>query len=284
MTRTHGWKRRAPLVALLALAPLAKAYPTSPAGMVRIPSSSIVLGSSMDEVIRATLECGQASTTCRLEDFTSEISAEQGVRVRSFFLDRFEISQADYQGCVDRARCTRPASHFGGDLLQGKSLPVVFVDWYQATTFCQQRGARLPSEAEFETASRGATRRYPWGQLFHHRLSNAGSQDAPYTSSRDGVELLAPVSAFPQGATPLGVYQLAGNVAEWTSSKESAHGNATKSSAYVVKGGSFSSPPVSHRGAARRFAKPGARLADVGFRCAKDTAPEIRPAESKDQK
>jgi len=88
--------------------------------------------------------------------------------------------------------------------------PVTEVTWHGAVAYCAWRGLRLPSEAEWEAAARGREgRRYPWG-------------DAPVTDERAVHDRrrgeTAPVATHPAGATPRGVHDLAGNLAEWTSS------------------------------------------------------------------
>ena len=101
----------------------------------------------------------------------------------------------------------------------------MWVNWEQARAFCEWRGARLPSEAEWERAAgfdpdRGVKTLYPWGDEFAGDLLNycdaSCSAEHLDTSFDDGYRDVAPVGSYPEGRSLVGAYDMLGNVAEWT--------------------------------------------------------------------
>ncbi len=237
----------------------------------RIPKTSLRLGTDLDGIISATEQCSRERKTrpCEPEDFAIEQTDDRVIHVASFYLDRTEVSVGDYGQCIRAGRCGELPYERLPLEFRRPELPVVLVTHSDATTYCEFRGARLPTEAEYEAAARGAElRTFPWGFLDNHKRANSGTSSLATSDGQDGFDLLAPVGAFAQGSTPQGVLQLAGNVAEWTSTGFGPHGEQAKPGEFVVKGGSFASPRVQLRATSRTGQSPGTRAPDIGFRCA----------------
>jgi formylglycine-generating enzyme required for sulfatase activity len=140
------------------------------------------------------------------------------VYLDAFFMDIYEVTNAKYAQCVAEGPCTLPSKDYS-NLRESyynnpayADYPVIWVDWNQANTYCDWVGKRLPTEAEFEKASRdNSTRMYPWGdQMPNCNLTNFQA-DAGHC-----VNDTTPVGSYPTGASPYGVLDIAGNVGEWT--------------------------------------------------------------------
>ena len=257
-----------------------------PAPMIRIGASSFQMGSDEADVARELGDCAREAYGHRCSPaFFSNETPRHPVTVSSYWIDRFEVSVADYERCVEVGRCEpRPTSE-ATRRFDRPDFPVTRVTWNDAAAYCVFRGARLPTEAEFERAARGLVgRRYPWGNLFNSRATNHGRFGWDVTEDADGYVELAPIGSFPDGITPDGVHDLAGNVAEWVLDRYAPSYDAAAatdprgpglggSNLRVVRGGSYAQPRFRVRGAARAFAEPGERRSTLGFRCAKSETP-----------
>ncbi|MBF93909.1 MAG: hypothetical protein CMH58_01960 [Myxococcales bacterium] len=199
---------------------------------------------------------------------------QRTVALPDFYIDRYEVTNAAYEICVDLGVCRR--SRFQKDPILGHERhPVVGVSWYDAERFCSWVGRRLPTEAEWERAVRGGDgRRYPWGEDVGDLASRANLRGA-----EDGSELTLPVDTLPDGRSPEGLYHGAGNAAEWVEDQydplvyrrmvQKLPPEPQEGDTRVVRGGSYRDVVFSARTSVREHRAPGSRWDNVGFRCAR---------------
>ncbi|HTQ05399.1 MAG TPA: SUMF1/EgtB/PvdO family nonheme iron enzyme [Polyangiaceae bacterium] len=243
--------------------------------MLRVVAGRFVMGSTADEALEASALCAReplGPDRCDEHTFANE-TPRRVEPLGSYWLDRSEVTAGDYDRCAARGLCARRALD-GARRFAASELPATFVSADEAETYCRARGARLPSEAEFERAARGsAGRRYPWGELYNGKLANHGREGFDNVDWSDGYAELAPVRSFPNGRTPDGFFDLAGNASEWTRDQYSDRYGTPPSPGHsgerVVRGGDFTSSAAFLRGAARRPLAGDERKPNVGFRCAR---------------
>jgi formylglycine-generating enzyme required for sulfatase activity len=209
------------------------------------------------------------------EFFMGRVPDDQGiesgrmVRVDAFFLDKLEVTAEQYARCVAAGECTELKAKPRGCTAGRSELaahPINCVDWYEADRYCRAQGKRLPTDTEWELAARGTDRRtYPWGNDEPgDQLCRQGRKKLPSSHT-------CPVGSFPEGASPFGALDMAGNVAEWTATEAA---NAAGRS-FVAKGGGFpvdelESPELRDvRADSRDSPASYAREVWLGFRCAK---------------
>lgn len=169
--------------------------------------------------------------------------------VAPFELDAFEVTLERWEACRAASACMAPP--FNGE----PGEPVRGVTPTQAEAFCKFAGGRLPTGAEWVLAAMGRdARRFAWGSTgLVCRRAAYGLVKGPCTDGANGPEL---AGSRPDGVTPDGVYDLSGNVAEWT---REARG-------FLARGGSFRATgagELKNWTAEATDARP-----DIGFRCA----------------
>ncbi len=201
------------------------------------------------------------------------------VTLDGYWIYATKVTNRMFAQCVAVGACTPPAQELGGAVYGNPEYanhPVVGVTWDQSQAYCSWAQGQLPSEAQWEKAARGENGNlYPWGNadpacnLLNFAYCNGSTSE---------------VTAFKDGASPYGLYDMAGNVFEWTNDwysetyyKESAIVNPTgpESGDYrVIRGSSFESYPDQIASAIRHFNAGANHRRDIGFRC---VVPDPKP-------
>jgi formylglycine-generating enzyme required for sulfatase activity len=238
-----------------------KPPPVDTQGMVRIPGGKFKMGSPEKEVGRLPIE-----------------SPQHPVSVDAFMMDETEVTNEMYQRFVmDKPEWQKGhvaaslASQFYLENWEGiqypankEKYPVAYVSWYAARAYCEWVNKRLPTEAEWEYAARaGTTTAFWWGDEWNGKFANASRQSA------DSVD-------NPEHRNKFGLFDMLGNVWEWTSTRYSRYPYNAKdgredqnsSAARVMRGGSWGVGSEYLRSATRVRESSEFTREDVGFRCA----------------
>ncbi len=214
------------------------------------------------------------------------------VYLNAYYIDKYEVTNSMYEACVDDGACNPPQEtssmtnprYYGNS--QFADYPVIYVNWYQAETYCEWRGARLPTEAEWEKAARGTDGyKYPWGNSFQCRNGNfddlmrLDGYVIPGGPNCDGYKDIAPVGLFDSGSSPFEIYDMAGNVWEWVADwydrdyySDPSYKNpqgASSGNGRVARGGAWDVANTKNLLATRRVSfDPSTAGNYLGFRCA----------------
>jgi formylglycine-generating enzyme required for sulfatase activity/predicted Ser/Thr protein kinase len=203
---------------------------------------------------------------------------KHSVNLDAYYIDLYEVSNAAYAQCVNANICKPPArtksktrtTYFGD--AEYNTFPVVQVDWNMAQQYCEWRGARLPTEAEWEKAARGDAdeRSYPWGEDISCTLTNYANCKIGDTEATD---------SHPDGNSPYGISNMAGNVLEWVADRyfdeyyrnsPAANPQGPSFGEYrALRGGSFMQTSNFLRVYYRYYELPTTLSYWVGFRCAR---------------
>jgi len=229
--------------------------------MVWVPSGTYRMGASPDDGAAAYDE-----------------HPAHSVSVSGCWLDATEVTNAEYRRCVEDDACTPPQRAAAFEDPELADHPVLWVTWFQASSYARWAGKRLPTEAEWERAARGGTTtRHPWGDLWQPGLANAIESvgDDRFVDS-------APVGSFPANAW--GLHDMLGNASEWVA--DHYHRNYWDAPSdgrawnqltgewveeqRVVRGGSYVTPASRLRVSFREQRPPDVASRATGFRCAAD--------------
>lgn len=253
-----------------------------PDGMVLIPAGEFWMG-----------DCEAGSMTC--------IGTEwHKVYLDAYFMDKYEVTNAQYKKCVSAGACEEPEKPTDTDWYDNEKYanhPVIYVNWHQAVAYCTWAEKRLPTEAEWEKAARGNGEEgnlWPFGNEWDAQKCNGMDYEGGLVSSMAPMDFkvdaihggeknrgTAPVGSFSECVSPYGVYDMAGNAEEWVSDWESLgyYKNSPERNPKgpaqgefkVIRGGScFHSGGENFSVAKRARNLPDIRGNVTGFRCAAD--------------
>lgn len=218
-------------------------------GMTVIPAGPFIYGSNEESSgAQPEKELTLPSFACGLREVSNEEYLE--------FLNYMQ-EHGDHSLCHPEEGSLK--SHvpdaWDSPVLRAPSAPVTGVDWFDAYSYSKWKGWRLPTEEEWEKAARGTEgAAFPWGNQADPTLANAPAQVAG----------LKPTDSYPEGRSPYGLFNAAGNVWEWTAGEGPEAGQA------VVRGGSHRSNIMGCRTFIRHWVDRRTRRSDIGFRCASD--------------
>lgn len=215
------------------------------------------------------------------------------VKLPAYWIDRFEVTAAQYKACVEAGSCAAPslsdpACNWSNPVRVKH--PINCIGWSAAQSYCTWAGKRLATEAEWEMAARGPCtssdasqclmelKPFPWG-VKPATCAQTVMAD-PVTGSGCGLGTTAVAGIQTADTSPVGVRDLGGNVSEWVldtwdagfyaSSPVTSPVNTAAGDSKVVRGGSYVSPKAKVRSAFRQSGAADAASAAVGVRCAKD--------------
>jgi formylglycine-generating enzyme required for sulfatase activity len=245
----------------------------------------------LDSTVLVPAGAFQMGTDYKLAD--PQDQPQHAVALPAYRIDKYLVTNAQYARFVAATAHRPPSTWKGGLIPEGKLLdPVTLVSWFDAQAYARWAGKRLPTEAEWEKAARGTdARRWPWGNAMDPKRLNTYYNVGSATK----------VDAYANGVSPYGVFDMAGNVAEWidddflpyqgTSAAAdlfqgkvaralSTEDRAMKLSDQVpvkghykvLRGGSWKSDPFSTATYHRSYAWPNYASDFFGFRCAQDAA------------
>ncbi|MCD4784043.1 MAG: SUMF1/EgtB/PvdO family nonheme iron enzyme [Candidatus Eremiobacteraeota bacterium] len=200
----------------------------------------------------------------------------------AFYIYKFEVTNRQFRKFVDDTGY-KAEGNWEKWITPGTwDYPVIMVSWNDASAYCRWAGVKLPTEAQWEKAARGTDGRiYPWGNKWNPKLCN--NKNTPKEIIRGKARMLynktgiTPGGMFPDGKSPYGVMDMAGNVQEWCrdwfdeeyykKSPKKNPGGPSRGTDKVLRGGSFYQEIETCRATYREDNFPEGNDTDYGFRC-----------------
>ena len=241
--------------------------PTDGMVMSYIPAGEFLMGS---EPGVGLVECQKHRDECQNDWFVDE-ELIHVVSVNGFWIDQTEVTNAMYASCVETGRCDAPFDRVFLDDSDYADHPVVYVTWDNALNYCERVGGYLPSEAEWEKAARNSSSEiYPWGNQLDCNKANYSGCIGDTTS----------VGNHSEAKNVYGLYDMAGNVWEWVSSRhlpypyslDSGREDTSILGDRVIRGGSWYSFGDELRVSYRYQYNPLSMRDNIGFRCARSAS------------
>jgi formylglycine-generating enzyme required for sulfatase activity len=198
------------------------------------------------------------------------------VSLPGFYMDEYEVTVSRYANFLQASGRKDPKYWDQASQATEGDRPVMGADWYDADAYCHQYGKRLPTEQEWEKAARGTDgREYPWGSADPtSRQANFGKTHQYHEGINFYREVLTAVGSYEDGKSLYGIYDLAGNVWEWTSTYPDSNQK-------VCRGGSWLNDASVLRSVNREHLDASARHLSVGFRCVQDISKRVKHGEGK---
>jgi len=265
-------------------------------------------GPSADEEVEITVGAFTMGRTVDESVYDADQTPQHTVNLSTYYIDRYEVTIAQYRRCVLAGGCSIQIINGSPEWLgsatdpnywenQQRGLnPAINLTWFEAQKYCQWAGKDLPTEAQWEKAARGAgndVRIYPWGDVEYQPGPDGADVRVPVdcdTANHQNMCTLeycvgdtVAVNQYDDGQSPFGIYNLAGNVAEFTLDWYDAGYYATSptddppgpagGSSKVVRGGSWDLIDYFLEVTTRLSTNTGIRLNNIGFRCARVPPP-----------